>query len=260
MVNGLAKFREFFADHADDFVIIGGVASVLLLEEAALSTRNTNDIDMVLCVDVINSALAGKFDAFLKAGRYQKYQYTDGEKRFYRFSDPEDASFPKTLELFARPPSDLQLPDDARYVRLDVEDAQVSLSALLLDKEYFDAIKDHRRMLEGIPILQPSLLIPFKARAYLDLAARVAANDGTDSNKALKHARDVFRLARLLRPDQPVALPTPLQNDVRAFSSAMGTVAINPKDFEVNLTKEQGLDVLTQVYSLADLPTDAPSG
>jgi hypothetical protein len=63
----------------------------------------------VLCVDVINVALAEKFDAFRKVGRYQKYQYTDGEKRFFRFINPEDAAFPKTLELFARPPSNLQL-------------------------------------------------------------------------------------------------------------------------------------------------------
>lgn len=251
MVTGLAKFRQFFGDHADDFVVIGGVAMGLLLDEAALSNRNTNDIDMVLCVDVINGALAGRFDAFLKAGDYQKYQYTDGKKRFYRFSDPRDGTFPKTLELFARPPSELKLDKDARYVRLDVEDAQVSLSALLLNEAYYDAIKDHRRIIDEIPILQPSLLIPFKARAYLDLADRKEA-EKIDSNKVLKHARDIFRLIRLLRADRPISLPVALQDDVRSFVAAMEVLALKPRDFDVNLTKEEGLAILTQVYSLGD--------
>lgn len=251
MVNGLAKFREYFGDHADDYVIIGGVASVLLFEEAGLSARNTQDIDMVLCVDVVNAALAAKFDAFLKAGDYQKYQYMDGEKRFYRFSDPRDGAFPKTLELFARPPSELKLSANARYVRLEVEDAQVSLSALLLNEAYYAAIQDHRTIVDGIPILQPSLLIPFKARAYLDLAERQKV-EGIDSNKVVKHARDIFRLVRLLRTDETIALPAALQDDVRGFVAAMAKLAIKPRDFDVNLTREEGLAILTQVYVLGN--------
>jgi hypothetical protein len=120
-----------------------------------------------------------------------------------------------------------------------------------LNEAYYAAIQDHRTIVDGIPILQPSLLIPFKARAYLDLAERQEV-EGIDSNKVVKHARDIFRLVRLLRTDETIALPAALQDDVRGFVAAMAKLAIKPRDFDVNLTREEGLAILTQVYVLGN--------
>ncbi len=43
MVRGLDVFREHFAGHADQFVLIGGTAASLALEEAGLDFRATKD-------------------------------------------------------------------------------------------------------------------------------------------------------------------------------------------------------------------------
>jgi hypothetical protein len=76
--------------------------------------------------------------------------------------------------------------------------------------------------------------------------------EGIDSNKVVKHARDIFRLVRLLRTDETIALPAALQDDVRGFVAAMAKLAIKPRDFDVNLTREEGLAILTQVYVLGN--------
>jgi hypothetical protein len=42
-VRGLHIFRENFAGHADQFVLIGGTAATLAMEEAGLEFRATKD-------------------------------------------------------------------------------------------------------------------------------------------------------------------------------------------------------------------------
>ena len=48
MVRGLDVFREYFAGHADQFVLIGGTAATLAMEDAGLEFRATKDLDIVL--------------------------------------------------------------------------------------------------------------------------------------------------------------------------------------------------------------------
>ena len=48
MVKGLDVFREFFAGHESQFVLIGGTAATLAMEGAGLNFRATKDLDIVL--------------------------------------------------------------------------------------------------------------------------------------------------------------------------------------------------------------------
>ena len=45
MVRGLDIFRTWFADHADQYILIGGTAATLAMEEAGLEFRATKDLD-----------------------------------------------------------------------------------------------------------------------------------------------------------------------------------------------------------------------
>lgn len=57
MIHGLDKFREYFQDFKDNYVIIGGLASYLLLDDAGFDmARATKDIDLVLSVEALNDA------------------------------------------------------------------------------------------------------------------------------------------------------------------------------------------------------------
>lgn len=64
---------------------------------------------------------------------------------------------------------------------------------------YYDALQSATRELEGVTVIDETLLIPFKARAILDLTARAQAGESVGSKNIRKHRNDVFRLVRLLR-------------------------------------------------------------
>ena len=54
MVRGLDLFREHFAAFKDRYVLIGGTASFLALEEAGIEFRATKDLDIVLCIEAFD--------------------------------------------------------------------------------------------------------------------------------------------------------------------------------------------------------------
>ncbi len=45
MVKGLDLFREHFAEHTDQYVLIGGTAATLAMEVAGLEFRATKDLE-----------------------------------------------------------------------------------------------------------------------------------------------------------------------------------------------------------------------
>lgn len=177
MVRGIEIFRKFFEGHEDQYAIIGGAACDLIFSDAGAAFRAAKDIDMVLCVEVVDAAFGARFRDFLKAGGYQAAETQGGKRQFYRFHKPADAAFPFMIELFSRKPDTLSLPDDVVIAKIPVEDAVISLSAILLDDAYFEALTANRRVIDGVSILDQSLLIPFKARAWLDLADRAAGGE-----------------------------------------------------------------------------------
>ena len=59
MVRGLDVFREHFAGHADQFVLIGGTAATLAIEEAGLEFRATKDLDIVLHIEALTPTFGG---------------------------------------------------------------------------------------------------------------------------------------------------------------------------------------------------------
>jgi hypothetical protein len=254
MVVGLDKFREFFADFTDRYVLIGGAACDLLFTDAGLPVRATKDLDIVLCVEVIDAAFATQFKAFLDAGGYQTWSTGEGERKFFRFQDPSDAAFPAMIEVFARPPVTFDLPDGDRYIRPTVEEAIVSLSALLLNADYYAALQDGRELRDGISLLNENLLIPFKARAYLDLTERRAAGEAIFSTDIKKHRHDIYRLLQLIPTNRTVTVADSLKGDLRRFIAAIAQADFDPASFRVPITRDEGLLMLERIYGLEDRP------
>ncbi|MFN9121115.1 MAG: hypothetical protein ACK5X5_04855, partial [bacterium] len=110
MVKGLDVFRSWFAAHGDEFVLIGGTAATLALEEAGLEFRATKDLDIVLHVEALTPRFGEVFWRFIDAGGNEIRQAADtGRPVFYRFQKPGNPSFPAMLELFSRAPEGLTL-------------------------------------------------------------------------------------------------------------------------------------------------------
>lgn len=257
MVTGIEKFRSYFAGHEGKYAIIGGTACDLLFEEAGLPFRATKDIDLVLCVEVVDANFGRQIAAFLEAGGYQTRERSDGSREYFRFSKPTDKAFPFMIEVFARAPATLDITDDARVIRIPVENEALSLSALLLNDDYFSALQSGKRVIGGVSLIDEYLLIPFKARAFLDMADRKAEGGDVDSKNINKHRNDVFRLAQLLRTDMKFDVPASIREDIQRFVERVETDStLDPKSFGVAMTCQQAAALLRAVYSIGQSGID----
>ena len=150
MVRGLDKFREQFRAHAGQYVLIGGAACDLLMEEAGLEFRATKDLDIVLSVEALDASFVRAFWEFVRAGKYQVQQSATGERRYYRFLKPENDEYPFMLELFSRKPDMLDLAEGAHLTPIPVDEEISSLSAILLDDAYYAFLHSGKRTIEDI--------------------------------------------------------------------------------------------------------------
>ncbi|MFG5380003.1 hypothetical protein [Yoonia sp. R2-816] len=252
MVPGIEKFREHFAGHEDSYALIGGAACALIFEEVGLEFRATRDVDMVLCVEVVDPSFGTALKGFLDAGQYEARERGAERREFYRFHKPKDTSYPEMLELFSSPEAGVDLEVGDELATVAISDDMLSLSAILLDKDYYDALINSRRPVDGIHVLDERLLIPFKARAFVDLTRRRAEGDAKIKGSDIaKHRRDVFRLLQLLNREETVEVNEPLKDDLRAYRDILkddGT--FHPPDFGVDIERSESFELLTALYVL----------
>ena len=252
MVKGIDRFRAHFEDLNDRYVLIGGAACFLALEKSGLEFRATKDLDIVLCVEALDAEFARTFWNFIERGKYKNIQRSTGKKMFYRFYEPEDGTFPYMLELFSRIPDALHLSDDAHLTPIPVGEEQSNLSAILLDDGYYYFIHGSKIDSDGIPVVPPEIIVPLKARAWLDLTERRNAGEKVDGNDIKKHKNDVFRLFQVIEPDKRVALPDVIKSDMQRFLEAV--IADPPqtlKPFGLGIVKvDEIIDMLRNIYEL----------
>jgi hypothetical protein len=218
MVRGLDLFREAFAAHAHQYVLIGGTAATLAMEDAGLAFRATKDLDVVLHIEAIDAAFGETFWRFVDAGQYEIRQASaTGKPTFYRFQKPADARYPAMLELFCKAPEGIALAAGSHLTPIPIDEAVASLSAILLDDDYYSFILGGRRETNGLPWVGEDRLIPLKAVAWLDLMARQEKGEAVDAKNIRKHANDVLRLAQLLAPETRIAVVEKIAQDLARF-------------------------------------------
>lgn len=252
MVIGTESFRQWFSEYTDQYTIIGGTACDILMNEDGLDFRATRDIDMVLIVESLTPEFGRRFWEYINTAGYEHRNKSTGEPQFYRFSKPSSREYPYMIELFSCRIDAIELPEDAVLTPLPLDDEISSLSAILMDDEYYQFLRDGKIVLNDIPVLKVSHLIPFKAKAWLDLTERRQKGEHVDSKDIRKHKNDVFRLSLLLTPDTRV-MPTPsIQSDLNAFFSAMEKEAIDLKALGIRSQNQQAvIQKLRIIYGLS---------
>lgn len=236
-IRGLDVFGQHFSEFRDQYVLIGGVASWLTLDEAGLPFRATKDLDIVLVIEALNSQFVGAFWDFVKTGGYAVRQVggVDGQRPvFYRFQHPADEAYPAQLELFSRAPDGIEHPEDAMLTPIPTDESVSSLSAILLDAPYYHFLLEGRQSNEQLTFIGADRLIPLKAHAWLDLSARKEAGEQIDSKNVKKHRNDVLVLSGQLT-DDPIQLPESIQNDMRAFLERLAK-----EEIDLNALKLKG--------------------
>ncbi len=154
------------------------------------------------------------------------------------------------VELFSKAPSFIKEPEGLTIVPLPAGEEASSLSAILLDDDYYAYMKSGCKEVDGIMVLDEVHLVPFKAKAYLDLSKRKAAGERVDSSDIKKHKKDVFRLAQLFSPRTSSALPDSIRNDMTEFCEKVRAEGVPLKQMGVPMTLEEGIELIKRVYDL----------
>jgi len=214
-INGLNKFREFFAQHENNYVLIGGMACAIIFDEVGEDFRATRDLDIVLIVENINDEFGKKLWDFIKNAEYD-IEFGQEKKCFYRFKNPKNTDFPKMIELFSRN-QNITLPEDVHLIPIHVSDEISSLSAILLNDDYYQFMITGKRVIDGISVLDEKYLIPFKAKAWCELIERKKQGEEGQSRHIKKHCKDIDSLVSLLPPDERIELSGMVKTDMQAF-------------------------------------------
>lgn len=248
-MKGLDVFREYFQAYSEQYVLIGGAACDIIFEEQDTAFRATKDLDLVLIVEALTPEFGQKFWQFIRDGGYENRAKSSGTPQFYRFDKPKSPSFPYMIELFSRVTETFQGEAAGPLVPLPLNDEISSLSAILLNEDYYALILNGRTLVSELVVLSPTYLIPFKAKAWLDLTERKSRGQHVDEKDIRKHKNDVIRLVTLLNGSEKCELSEAVKQDMSAFVEKLRQDPVDPKSLKISgIRFEEILDILRQVY------------
>ena len=220
MVHGIERFKSEFSQFAEQYVLIGGSACSLILEDLNSEFRATKDLDIVLVVEALKEDFVKAFCDFIEKGGYEHIN-KNKENQYYRFSKPKDDNFPAMLELFSRRPDYLKN-IETRLAPIHISDDVITTGSVKVD---------------NISVLRIEYLLLFKMKAWLDLSERKNKGENIDSKNIKKHINDVIRLTINLDSADSVVLPDRIKEDATRFLAEMENNPVNLKSLKISNIK-----------------------
>lgn len=250
MVRGLDIWKEYFANYTDSYVLIGGAACSIYEEEYAQRPRATKDLDLILIIEALSPEFGIKIWEFIKDGNYTSRQKGNREHEYYRFKNPENKSFPQQIELFCRRLNVLSIPKDAHLEPIHIDEDLSSLSAIIMDDDYYNFTLAHSTLFDGIHLANIEALICLKAKAYIDLEKRKQEGAEVDSRNIEKHKKDTMCLAAMLPGNAKFELPNSIKEDLIEFLQSVKDKLPN-SDFmkSVGLVRAKPEELLQTIVS-----------
>ena len=210
-MEGLDKFRDAFKEFSDNYVIIGGTACDITMAGTEVRPRATHDIDMIIVVEQMTSQYGERFWQFIREGGYrpEKSNAKEGEPpkyEMYRFVCGKPG-YPEMIELLSRHPDVLGEPTGLTIEPLPIDGEQLSLSAIIMDDDYYRFTIEHSRLTDEIRHADSAALIALKARAYLNLMQDKQNGKHVNTKDIKKHRSDVLKNVVIMTEDE---IPAPL--------------------------------------------------
>lgn len=234
MVIGLDTFSKYFQEYQNSYLIIGGTACDIIIEEAGFIPRATDDIDIILIIEALTPEFVKQFWAFIKDGGYQVQQKEMDKKNCYRFNKPANASFPKQIELFCKVPDVIDADEDAHLTPIPVEEGLSSLSAILLNEEYYQYTIQNAQVKDGVHFAAPHSIICLKAFAYLSNKQLKEEGKDVKEGNIKKHKNDVFRMVFMLNAQDVFETPETIKGDLQTFANTVKNDLPDPAIFKDN--------------------------
>ena len=223
-MEGLEKFKEAFEAFADNYVIIGGTACSIVMTGTAVRPRATHDIDMIVVVEKMTPDFAARFWQFVREAGYrpERRKSVEGQApkyELYRFLDG-NPGYPEMIELLSRHPDILGEPQGFLIEPLPVDADISSLSAIIMDDDFYHFTINHSSVTDGIRHADPAALIALKSRAYLNLLREKAEGRHVNSHDIKKHRSDVLKIVAIME-DEPVPAPNVIVTSVKEFVASI---------------------------------------
>lgn len=249
MIQGIDKFKEYFADFTENYVIIGGLATALLMDNYGFLARATKDVDMVVISKDNNDQFLKSLLQFIDIAGYKTKQRTNNQdkRNLFRFLDSDNKEYPEQLELFAVHNEDSVIYTDSHIIPIETPEFYNYLSAILLDSDYYSLLIENTINIEGLNIATAEVLIPLKIHAHLNLISSEHHYDN-------KHLKDVIKLSALLDDEETITLSGLPKEDFEKFIPLLNEVEPNRvkdilKSMGVNnLSKDDIVSILKKIY------------
>jgi len=154
------------------------------------------------------------------------------------------------IELFSRKPDYFLAKAGNSFAPIHISDEVSSLSAILLDTDYYQLLLDGRTRVAGVPILTAERFIPFKAKAWLDLTEKNDSGQHIDSRDITKHKNDVYRLSYLLNEAIICELHGEVERDMRIILEKISVLDDEDSLVFKRLKKNDIIEMLMKVYGI----------
>lgn len=255
MVVGLDIFTEHFKSHTEQYLLIGGGACDQHFQKRGLDFRVTKDLDIILIVEAISNDFVNRFWEFIKEGEYSIAEIAN-KKQFYRFINPKAKGYPKMIELFSRKPDSVTIPGGFHLTGIPTDEEVSSLSAILLDDDYYNFTLAHTTLSDGLHHANDIALIVLKAKAFLNNRKRKEEGQIIQEDDIDKHRKDVIRLAATLAGNTKVEAPEVITKDLQEYINIVSDQ--NPDIRQLmkklginNVSLEQILEQLANTFRLS---------
>ena len=248
MVNGIESFVQKFSKYTDCYTIIGGAACDILMTEADTEFRATRDIDMILIMEARYREFVKVFWEYILEGGYRFGWKNSDTVHFFRFTEPK-AGYPYMIELFSREPDYIDHVPEG-IVPLHIDDDTSSLSAILLNDEYYQFMLEGRKTVSGVSVLDAEHLIPFKRYAWLNLKDRKARGEHVNERDLKKHKYDVFRLLQIV--DRSITIETTgiISESIRKFLQEIRSESVPFTQLGLPFEMDEALEYLSSLYEV----------
>ena len=246
MVEGIDSFKEKFRGFEDCYTVIGGAACDILMAEADIDFRLTKDIDMILILEDKKEEFANTFWEYIKEGQYKCGWKNSDKMHFYRFTEPVPG-YPVIIELFSRKPG-YNLEIEEGIIPIHIDDDTSSLSAILLNDDFYDFMLKGRRVVDDVSVLGADYIIPFKMYAWVDLKRRKANGEHVNDRDYKKHKNDVFRLLQIVDPEEDIATEGLVRESVETFLTEVVPEPVRTEQMGLQITMGEALEILRSKY------------
>ena len=186
------------------------------------------------------------FWEYVLEGRYRFGWKNSDKAHFYRFTEPK-TGYPAMIELFSKEP-DYMMNVPAGIVPIHVGDDVSSLSAILLDEDYYNFMLAGRKTVSGVSVLDAEHIIPFKMHAWLDLKDRKQIGGHVNERDLKKHKYDVFRLLQII--DRSITVDTSglVRDSVTRFMREIAMETIPFRQLGLPFEMDEALTILRNLY------------